>query len=96
MREVFSVTQDIVMEIFREAIMLAFKLALPVLLTAMIVGLVIAILQAATQIHEQTISFAPKAIAVGLVLFFMAPWMTNEIIDFVNFVFEKMATIPIT
>ncbi|MCH5206339.1 MAG: flagellar biosynthesis protein FliQ [Oscillospiraceae bacterium] len=84
------------MEIFREAIMLAFKLALPVLLTAMIVGLVIAILQAATQIHEQTISFAPKAIAVGLVLFFMAPWMTNEIIDFVNFVFEKMATIPIT
>lgn len=89
-------TQDIVMEIFREAIMLAFKLALPVLLTAMIVGLVIAILQAATQIHEQTISFAPKAIAVGLVLFFMAPWMTNEIIDFVNFVFEKMATIPIT
>lgn len=84
------------MEIFREAIMLAFKLALPVLLTAMIVGLVIAILQAATQIHEQTISFAPKAIAVGLVLFFMAPWMTNQIIDFVNFVFEKMATIPIT
>ena len=76
--------------------MLAFKLALPVLLTAMIVGLVIAILQAATQIHEQTISFAPKAIAVGLVLFFMAPWMTNQIIDFVNFVFEKMATIPIT
>ena len=84
------------MSIFREAIMLAFKLALPVLLTAMIVGLVIAILQAATQIHEQTISFAPKAIAVGLVLFFMAPWMTNEIIDFFNFVFEQISTIPIT
>lgn len=83
------------MEIFREAIMLAFKLALPVLLVAMIVGLVIAILQAATQIHEQTISFAPKAVAVGLMLFFLAPWMTNECIDFVNFVFEKMAQTPI-
>ena len=83
------------MEIFREAIMLAFKLALPVLLVAMIVGLVIAILQAATQIHEQTISFAPKAIAVGLMLFFLAPWMTNECIDFVNFIFEKMAQTPI-
>ncbi|MBD5112529.1 MAG: flagellar biosynthesis protein FliQ [Ruminococcaceae bacterium] len=89
-------TQDVVMEIFREAIMLAFKLALPVLLVAMIVGLVIAILQAATQIHEQTISFAPKAIAVGLTLFFMAPWMINEILDFVNFIFEKMAQVPIT
>ncbi|MCM1164725.1 MAG: flagellar biosynthesis protein FliQ [Lachnospiraceae bacterium] len=89
-------TQDVVMEIFREAIMLAFKLALPVLLVAMIVGLVIAILQAATQIHEQTISFAPKAVAVGLTLFFLAPWMTNECIDFVSFIFEKMAQIPIT
>lgn len=89
-------TQDVVMSIFRESIMLAFKLALPVLLVAMIVGLVIAILQAATQIHEQTISFAPKAVAVGLVLFFLAPWMINEIIDFVNFIFESMATTPIT
>ena len=89
-------TQDLVMEIFREAVMLAFKLALPVLLVAMIVGLVIAIFQAATQIHEQTISFAPKAVAVGLTLFFLAPWMTSECVDFVHFIFEKMAEIPIT
>lgn len=89
-------TQDIVMEIFRETVMLAFKLALPVLLVAMIVGLVIAILQAATQIHEQTLSFAPKAVAVGLALFFMAPWMTSECIDFVRFIFEKIQQIPIT
>ena len=89
-------TQDTVMSIFREAIMLAFKLALPVLLVAMIVGLVIAILQAATQIHEQTISFAPKAVAVGLTLFFLAPWMTNEIIDFISFIFDTLAGTPIT
>ena len=89
-------TQDTVMEIFREVIMLAFKLALPVLIVAMIVGLVIAILQAATQVHEQTLSFAPKAIAVGLTLFFLAPWMTNEILDFFNFIFDKVAGTPIT
>ena len=89
-------TQDTVMEIFRAAVMLAFKLALPVLLVAMIVGLVIAILQAATQIHEQTISFAPKAVAVGLTLFFLAPWMTNEIIDFISFIFDKIAGTAIT
>lgn len=89
-------TQDIVMGIFRETIMLAFKLALPVLLVAMIVGLVIAILQAATQIHEQTISFAPKAVAVGLTLFFLAPWMTNEVIDFINFIFDTMSGTPLS
>ncbi len=89
-------TEDLVLTIFQEAVMLAFKLALPVLLVAMIVGLIIAILQAATQVHEQTLSFAPKAVAVGLTLFFLAPWMTSECIDFVNFIFEKMAEIPIT
>jgi len=88
-------TQDEVMEVMQQVLMLAFKLALPVLLVAMIVGLIIAILQAATQVHEQTLSFAPKAIATGLVLFFLAPWMTNEIIDFINFIFEKMAATPL-
>ena len=77
-------TQDEMMEIFQAAIMLAFKLAVPILLVAMIVGLVIAILQAATQVHEQTLSFAPKAVAVGLALFILAPWMTSECIDFVR------------
>ncbi len=88
-------TQDEVMEIMQAVLMLSFKLALPVLLVAMIVGLIIAILQAATQVHEQTLSFAPKAIAIGLVLFFLAPWMTNEMIDFFNFIFEKMAATPL-
>ena len=89
-------TQDLVMAIMRETVMLAFKLALPVLLVAMIVGLIIAILQAATQIHEQTLSFAPKAICVGLALFFLAPWMTSECLDFINFIFEQIQQIPIT
>lgn len=89
-------TQDVMMEIFLAAIMLAFKLAVPILLIAMIVGLVVAILQAATQVHEQTLSFAPKAVAVGLSLFVLAPWMTSECIDFVNFIFEKVAEVPIT
>lgn len=89
-------TQDQVMEIFREVIILTFKLGLPVLLVAMIVGLVIAILQAATQVHEQTLTFAPKAVAVGLALFLLGPWMTNQVIDFINFVFETMAGTPIT
>ncbi len=84
------------MAIFRETLILSFKLVLPVLLVAMIVGLVIAILQAATQVHEQTLTFAPKAIAVGLVLFFLGPWMINETIDFINYIFQQLATVPIT
>lgn len=84
-------SQDVAMEIFTAALSLAFKLALPLLLVAMIVGMIIAILQAATQVHEQTLTFAPKAVAVALAMLALGPWMMNEVIDFMNYVFEKMA-----
>ena len=85
-------SQDLVMEIFFAAVWLAFKLCAPMLITAMIVGLTIAIFQAATQIHEQTLTFAPKAIAVALGLVALGPWMINQIIDFVHYIFETMGS----
>jgi flagellar biosynthetic protein FliQ len=84
-------TQEIVMEIFTAAMGLAFKLAAPLLLLAMAIGLTIAIFQAATQIQEQTLTFAPKAVMIALSLLIAGPWMTAEIIDFMNFIFTKMA-----
>ena len=89
-------TQDEMMEMFAAAVLLAVRLGVARLLVARVGGLVIAILQAATQVHEQTLSFAPKAVAVGLALFILAPWMTSECIDFVNFIFEKVSAVPIT
>jgi flagellar biosynthetic protein FliQ len=79
------------MGIFNQSVMLAFRLALPMLLTAMVVGLLIAILQAATQVHEQTITFAPKAIAVALVLLAAGPWMINSVLDFMREIFGMMS-----
>ena len=86
-------TEELVLEIFTEALMLAFKLAVPVLLIAMLVGLIIAILQAATQVHEQTLTFAPKAIIVALALQAMGPWICSSIIDFFNYIVGLMAEV---
>ncbi len=86
---------DLVLEIFTEAIMLAFKLSVPTLLIAMLVGLIIAILQAATQVHEQTLTFAPKAIIVALALLAMGPWMGSSLIEFFNRINDLMANTPI-
>jgi len=90
------VSEDLVLEIFTQAIILAFKLAVPTLLIAMLVGLIIAILQAATQVHEQTLTFAPKAVIVALALLAMGPWMCSSIIDFFNYIVELMANTPIS
>ena len=63
------------------------------LLIAMLVGLIIAILQAATQVHEQTLTFAPKAVIVALALLAMGPWMCSSIIDFFNYIVGLMAEV---
>lgn len=88
-------TQELVMQIFNEAIWLAFKMGVPLLVVGMLVGLIIAILQAATQIHEQTLTFAPKVIIVALTLLALGPWMLNSLIDFTKNIFELMSTTPL-
>lgn len=88
-------TQDVILEIFTAAVVLALKLAAPTLIIAMVVGLIIAILQAATQVHEQTLTFAPKAVIVALAILAMGPWMMNSLIDFFNYIVELMSEITL-
>ncbi|MBQ8826656.1 MAG: flagellar biosynthesis protein FliQ [Oscillospiraceae bacterium] len=81
-------TEEIVLEIFREALMVSIKLGGPLLLISMIVGLVIAILQAATQVHEQTLSFVPKALTIGVLLLLLAPMMITTMNEFLLEIFD--------
>lgn len=49
-------------------------LSLPAVVTSLGVGLVISILQTMTSIQEQTMTFAPRIIAVALVMIVTMPW----------------------
>lgn len=81
-----------VMDIFQHAMVVAIKAAAPVLIISMAVGLIISIFQAATQIHEQTLTFVPKLIAIAVVLIILAPWLMESMSDFVRYIFEIIAT----
>jgi len=81
--------QDII-EILRGAFMVALQLALPLLLVSLGVGLLISLFQAATQIHEQTLTFVPKLIIVGVLLVLLAPWMMTVMRDFVYEHFQNI------
>ncbi|MBQ3067802.1 MAG: flagellar biosynthesis protein FliQ [Oscillospiraceae bacterium] len=76
--------------IFNEAVLVAFKLSLPILLISMLIGLIISIFQAATQIHEQTLTFIPKIIILGVLLILLGPWMLRVSVDFFNEVVKLM------
>ncbi len=83
-------TSGEVMSIFQEALLLTLKLAGPLLIVSILIGLVVAIFQAATQIHEQTLTFVPKVLVLALMLLMMGPWMITLMSDFVRLLFSHM------
>lgn len=81
------------MAICQEAIMVTLKLAAPLLIVSIVIGLVVAIFQAATQIHEQTLTFVPKVLAIALLLLVLGSWMITLFSDFVRRLFEMMLSL---
>jgi len=75
-------TPEMVIVIGKKAISTAGLIALPVLVVALLVGLIVSILQAITQIHEMTLTFIPKILAIGITLYFLLPWMLKIIIGY--------------
>jgi len=74
----------------REALMLTLMISGPMLLFGLIVGLAIALFQAVTQIHEMTLTFVPKILAVAAALLIFLPWMINLATDFMHHVFDMI------
>ncbi len=86
-------TEDAVIQIFKDAMILVFKLAGPLLIISMLVGLVIAIIQAATQVHEQTLSFVPKLVVIALLLVLLASFYIASTDTFVTEIFDMIGNV---
>ena len=72
-------TNGEVSDLMYEVFVLALRLAAPMLVISMLIGLIIAILQAATQIHEQTLTFLPKLLVIALILVFTGSSMLTTL-----------------
>lgn len=68
----------------QEALTVLLAVAAPMLVTILLVGLVISILQAATQLHETTLSFVPKVLAGVVVLLVAGPWMLTTLVEYLQ------------
>jgi flagellar biosynthetic protein FliQ len=68
----------------QQGLYLLLMVSAPVLLTILGVGLVVSIFQAATQIHEATLSFVPKLIAAVAVLAVAGPWMLTTLVEYIQ------------
>ncbi len=86
-------TADLLVRLAREGLFLAILLSAPIVLSAMIVGLFVSIVQATTQIQEQTLSFAPKVVAVMLALAVTGPWIGAQLVRFTTALFDVIPRI---
>jgi len=80
-----------VLDIGMQGLLIAAKLSAPILITALVVGFAISLMQSITQIQEVTLSFVPKAAAVGMALLVCGHWMISEMVSFTHRLFD---TIP--
>lgn len=79
-----------IMDVMQAAMVVAIKVATPVLLASIVLGLIIAIFQAATQIHEQTLTFVPKLFATAVILIILGPWIMSVTSEFAYYIFDAM------
>ncbi len=77
-------------EMTRNAVVLVLMLGAPIMLMAILVGLVISVVQAVTQLQDQTLSFVPKIIAMGLAGLALLPWMMHRIVEYATEIFTNI------
>lgn len=69
---------EMVLRIAKDTIEVTLYVSLPIMGIGLLVGLIVSLFQAVTQMHEMTLTFVPKIIAVLLGLLFLLPWMMQK------------------
>lgn len=81
---------EVVVRIAKEAIEITLYLSLPIMGLGLVVGFIISLFQAVTQMHEITLTFVPKIVAVLLSLVFLMPWMLQKMIYYTEQLFVQL------
>ncbi|HWU96618.1 flagellar biosynthesis protein FliQ [Sphingomonas sp. R-74633] len=81
---------DYFLTVGREAMWVLALAATPILVPALLAGLVLGMVQAATSIQEQTLTFVPKLIVVGLSLIIFGSMILGLLGDFTVSIFERI------
>lgn len=82
-----------VVQVGRELLMTSLILAAPAVLASLVVGLSISVLQTLTSIQEQTLTFAPRIVAVSVVVLLTLPWALQVLAAFTVRMFTLAASV---
>ena len=77
----------------QQGMIMLLMISAPVLAVVLVVGLLVSIFQAATQIHEATLSFVPKIVAAVGVMVFAGPWMVTTLVEYLQRTLQSIPTV---
>ena len=86
-------SQDIAIQLGREALFMVMLVSAPMLGMGLIVGVVVSIFQATTQIQEQTLVFVPKIIATFVAILLFGPWILGMLVDYTREIFTSFNSV---
>jgi flagellar biosynthesis protein FliQ len=86
-------TDATVLDVTQKALVLAITISAPILGAGLIVGLMVSVFQAATQIHEMSLTFIPKILAVAVSVAILGPWMLRQMLTFTTGLLESIPSL---
>ena len=85
-------TPEMAIDIFKNVITFSLYIVAPFLGVMLVVGLITSLLQSVTSIQEQTLTFAPKLIALAVLCIALGPWLIRALSDFAVRMIGQMGT----
>jgi flagellar biosynthetic protein FliQ len=83
-------SNDLAIQIGRDALAMVMMVSAPMLVLGLIVGVAVSIFQATTQIQEQSLAFIPKIIAVFVAVLVFGPWMLSIMVGYTREIYMSL------
>lgn len=86
-------TQDVLLSLGREALLLMVLASLPPIGASLVVGFLMSLFQATTQLQESTLTVVPKLCAAVLALVLAGPWIAGQLTRFAHQILMVIAEV---
>lgn len=84
---------ELAIDFFKTTVVFSLYMVAPFLGVLLVVGLVASLLQSVTSMQEQTLTFAPKLLALAGLALLLAPWLLRSLTEFTVTMLTRVATL---
>ncbi len=84
---------ELAIDLFKSTVLFALYVTAPFLGTMLVVGLIASLFQSVTSMQENTLTFAPKVVALAAMAVMLAPWLLRSLTEFALSVFMRIPSL---